>query len=46
MLLAAFLNLDGERAVLVGGGRVASKRAATLRSAGLRVSVIAPTIEP
>jgi precorrin-2 dehydrogenase / sirohydrochlorin ferrochelatase len=44
MLLAAFLNFQGERAVVVGGGTVAARRVATLLAAGLKVSVIAPTI--
>ena len=46
MLLAAFLDLQGARAVVVGGGRVAARRVATLLEAGLVVSVIAPTILP
>ncbi|WP_424950852.1 precorrin-2 dehydrogenase/sirohydrochlorin ferrochelatase family protein [Deinococcus sp.] len=46
MLLAAFLNLHGERAVVVGGGVVASRRVGTLLRAEMRVSVIAPTISP
>lgn len=46
MLLAAFLNLHGQRAVVVGGGMVAERRVRTLLAAGLRVSVIAPTISP
>lgn len=46
MLLAAVLNLQGERAVIVGGGAVAARRAPTLLAAGMGVSVIAPTIAP
>lgn len=43
-LLPAFLNLSGERAVLVGGGAVALRRARTLLDAGLALTVIAPDI--
>ena len=46
MMLAAFLNLHGEPAVVVGGGAVACRRVRTLLDAGLKVSVIAPTIAP
>lgn len=44
MSLAAFLELSGERAVIVGGGPVALRRARTLLEAGLRVHIIAPTL--
>lgn len=44
MLLAAFLNLQGHRAVVVGGGAVASRRAGTLLEAGMQVSVVAPDV--
>lgn len=46
MLLAAFLNLHGEPAVVVGGGAVACRRVRTLLDAGMKVSVIAPAIAP
>ncbi|MDL2345794.1 bifunctional precorrin-2 dehydrogenase/sirohydrochlorin ferrochelatase, partial [Deinococcus sp. MIMF12] len=46
MTLAAFLNLSGESAVVVGGGPVALRRARTLLSAGLRVRVVAPELHP
>ena len=46
MLLATFLDLRGDLAVVVGGGAVARRRVGTLLQAGLRVSVIAPTISP
>ncbi|THF84034.1 bifunctional precorrin-2 dehydrogenase/sirohydrochlorin ferrochelatase [Deinococcus sp. KSM4-11] len=42
--MAAFLELSGERAVIVGGGSVALRRARTLLEAGLRVHIIAPTL--
>lgn len=45
-LLPAFLNLSGERAVVVGGGAVALRRARTLLDAGLAVTVIAPEVCP
>lgn len=44
--LAAFLNLSGETAVVVGGGPVALRRARTLLGAGLRVRVVAPELHP
>ncbi|MBB5361895.1 bifunctional precorrin-2 dehydrogenase/sirohydrochlorin ferrochelatase [Deinococcus humi] len=43
-LLPAFLNLSGERAVVVGGGTVALRRTRTLLEAGLAVTVIAPEV--
>ena len=46
MLLAAFLNLSGQGAVVVGGGAVAARRIPGLLRAGLRVTVIAPRIVP
>ncbi|WP_234009083.1 bifunctional precorrin-2 dehydrogenase/sirohydrochlorin ferrochelatase [Deinococcus sp. NW-56] len=46
MTLAAFLNLSGESAVVVGGGPVALRRARTLLNAGLRVRVVAPELHP
>ena len=44
MSLAAFLELSGEQALIVGGGRVALRRARTLLDAGLRVRVVAPAL--
>lgn len=44
--LAAFLDLRGEAALIVGGGAVALRRAATLLAAGLDVRVVAPAILP
>lgn len=44
--LAAFLNLRGEPALVVGGGPVALRRARTLLDAGLRVTVVAPDLHP
>ncbi|WP_226342376.1 bifunctional precorrin-2 dehydrogenase/sirohydrochlorin ferrochelatase [Deinococcus sp. AJ005] len=43
-LLPVFLNLSGERAVVIGGGAVALRRSRTLLDAGLNVTVIAPDI--
>ncbi|CAM3733482.1 precorrin-2 dehydrogenase [Deinococcus saxicola] len=43
-LLPVFLNLSGERAVVIGGGAVALRRTRTLLEAGLNVTVIAPEI--
>lgn len=45
-LLPVFLNLSGERAVVVGGGAVALRRARSLLEAGLAVTVIAPELCP
>ncbi|WP_233218713.1 precorrin-2 dehydrogenase/sirohydrochlorin ferrochelatase family protein [Deinococcus arcticus] len=44
-LLPAFLDLRGARAVIVGGGRVALRRAQTLLRAGLSVTVVAPQVQ-
>ena len=46
MSLAAFLDLHGERALVVGGGRVALRRTRTLLEAGLKVTVVAPELHP
>ncbi|UWX65413.1 precorrin-2 dehydrogenase/sirohydrochlorin ferrochelatase family protein [Deinococcus rubellus] len=46
MNLAAILHLDSEPALIVGGGPVALRRAVTLKTAGLRVRVIAPDLLP
>lgn len=46
MSLAAILELHGARAVVVGGGRVAARRARTLLDAGLDVHVVAPGVLP
>ncbi|MBS1112009.1 MAG: siroheme synthase [Nitrospirae bacterium] len=39
-----FLNLKGVRAVIVGGGRVAERKAAALLKAGALVKIISPAI--
>ena len=41
-----FLDLQGRPAVVVGGGRVAARKAAALVEAGARVRVIAPRLVP
>lgn len=46
MNLAAILQLGGEAALIVGGGQVAVRRAATLLAAGLHVRVVAPETSP
>jgi uroporphyrin-III C-methyltransferase / precorrin-2 dehydrogenase / sirohydrochlorin ferrochelatase len=43
---ALALNLRGRRAVVVGGGRVALRRAQGLLDAGANVVVIAPEVDP
>lgn len=40
----AFVRLDGKRVVVVGGGRVAERKAITLIKVGAKVDVISPTI--
>jgi uroporphyrin-III C-methyltransferase/precorrin-2 dehydrogenase/sirohydrochlorin ferrochelatase len=42
--LPLFLDLDGKRAVVVGGGEVATRRAVRLAAAGADVVVVAPTV--
>lgn len=44
--LAAFLDLQGQSALVVGGGAVALRRVRTLLEAGLRVTVVAPELHP
>lgn len=46
MSLFALLDLSGEHALLVGGGKVALRRAQTLLEAGLQVTVVAPKVLP
>jgi siroheme synthase-like protein len=41
-----FLDLQGRKAVVVGGGRVAARKAAGLAEAGAQVFVIAPGLSP
>lgn len=45
-LFPAFLKLGGRRVLLVGGGRVAAGRLASLHACGARVTVVAPEIAP
>ena len=42
--LPVFLRLEGQRALVIGGGRVALRKAEWLLKAGARVSVIAPEL--
>ncbi len=44
--LPALLRIAAKRCVIVGGGSVARRRAATLLEAGAHVTVIAPDIDP
>jgi siroheme synthase-like protein len=43
--LPVMLNVRGKRAVIVGGGAVAARRAASLLEAGAKVTVIAPEMD-
>jgi uroporphyrin-III C-methyltransferase/precorrin-2 dehydrogenase/sirohydrochlorin ferrochelatase len=43
---ALMVDLEGRRAVVVGGGRVALRRASTLLESGANVVVIAPAVLP
>ena len=43
--LPVMLNVRGRRCVIVGGGAVAARRAASLREAGAEVVVIAPQVD-
>jgi len=40
----AFLNISGKKAVIVGGGTIAERKAITLVRSGARVTVISPTL--
>jgi len=40
----AFLNLEGKKAVVVGGGKVAERKALTLIKAGADVTVVSPEL--
>lgn len=42
----AFLNLQGKKAVVVGGGRVAERKIISLIQAGALVTVVSPVITP
>lgn len=44
--LALTLTVTGRRAVLVGGGRVAARKARVLLEAGMALTVVAPVLEP
>jgi precorrin-2 dehydrogenase/sirohydrochlorin ferrochelatase len=41
-----FLQLEGERCVVVGGGEVAERKVDALLAAGARVTVVAPALTP
>jgi len=46
VLYPVFLNLEGKRCVVVGGGRVAGRKARKLLQARARVVVVSPEVEP
>lgn len=41
-----FVNLYGQKAVIIGGGQIAARRAAVLLEFGAEITVIAPEIHP
>lgn len=43
--IPVMLDVTGRRCVIVGGGRVAARRASTLHEAGARVLVVAPRVD-
>jgi len=45
-LLAAFLDLRGQPALVAGGGAVALRRTRILLDAGMQVTVVAPQLDP
>lgn len=42
----AFLNLQGKKAVVVGGGNIAERKALSLLKAGASVTIVSPVITP
>ncbi|RPI38563.1 MAG: bifunctional precorrin-2 dehydrogenase/sirohydrochlorin ferrochelatase [Nitrospiraceae bacterium] len=40
----AFLNLEGKKAVVIGGGKVAERKVLTLLRAGAKVTVVSPAL--
>lgn len=44
--LPAFLNLDGRKCLIVGGGNVASRKFDLLRKTGAQITIIAPRLVP
>ena len=45
-LYPIFLELSGKKCVVVGGGKVASRKVARLLEAGADVTVVAPEVSP
>jgi len=44
--LPIMLRIEGRRCVVIGGGTVAARRAASLRACGAQLTIIAPAIDP
>ncbi|MCL6561121.1 MAG: bifunctional precorrin-2 dehydrogenase/sirohydrochlorin ferrochelatase, partial [Firmicutes bacterium] len=44
MLYPAFIKLQGERCVVIGGGKVAARKVGSLLECGARVTVISPAV--
>ena len=45
-LYPIFLELSGKKCVVVGGGKVAPRKAARLLEAGVEVTLVAPEVSP
>ena len=45
-LFPLFTDMDGRPVVLIGGGKVAARRARTLLTCGARVTVVSPVFDP
>ncbi len=46
MFYPVFLNLQGKRVVVIGGGRVAERKVASLVETGARITVVSPQVTP
>jgi uroporphyrin-III C-methyltransferase/precorrin-2 dehydrogenase/sirohydrochlorin ferrochelatase len=44
--LPIFMNIRGQRCLVVGGGEIAARKAALLQEAGARIVVVSPTLSP
>ena len=46
VLYPANLNIQGRACVIIGGGRVAARKAAALLECGVRLTVVSPVLDP